>query len=92
LIEDLNSSNKKLNNLNYELDLLKNDIHQTQTDNKHLLKQCEDQSMLISNISIAKEKEISEIKNILTESVSDLNNKLLNKDNILKETLVDFEN
>jgi len=48
--------------------------------------------MLISNISIAKEKEISEIKNILTDSVSDLNNKLLNKDNILKETLVDFEN
>jgi len=28
LVEDLNSSNKKLNNLNYELDLLKSDLEQ----------------------------------------------------------------
>lgn len=45
LIDELNSSNKKLNDLNYESDLLKNETNQLQADNKSLTKQCEDQSI-----------------------------------------------
>lgn len=51
---------------------MKTDLSQTQLDNKNIMKQCEDQSMLISNISIAKEREISDIKNTLNESINEL--------------------
>lgn len=88
----MNFSNKKLNNLNYELDLLKQELNQLQTDNKNLTKQCEDQSNLTTTISLTKEKEISDIKKLLNISINDLNNKLLNKDIIIKETLNNFEN
>lgn len=81
-----------MNNLNYELDLLKQELNQLQTDYKNLTKQCEDQSNLTTTISLTKEKEISDIKKLLNISINDLNNKLLNKDIIIKETLNNFEN
>jgi len=54
----------------------------SQTENKNLLKQYDEQSILMSSISIAKEKELSELKKLLDDITYDLNLKLLNKDNI----------
>jgi len=48
--------------------------------------------MITSNLSITKEKEISDIKKRLNDSINDLNNKILSKDNRLKETLDNFDN
>lgn len=80
IIDDLNCSNKKLSESNYELNLYKNNFNMSQTDNKNLLKQYEEQNILMSNISVTKEKEISELKKLLGDINQDFNIKLLNKD------------
>lgn len=43
------------------------------------------------NISITKEKELSDVKKLLNVSINDLNNKILSKDIIIKETIDNFE-
>lgn len=47
--------------------------------------------MLTTNISITKQKELSEMKKLLDDTIHDFNIKLLNKDNIFKEALDNFE-
>merc|ERR1712000_708493 len=82
IIDELNCTNKKLSESNYELNLYKNNFNMLEIDNKNLLKQCDDQKILMTTISITKEKEISELKKLLDDTIHDSNIKLLNKDNM----------
>jgi hypothetical protein len=56
-----------------------------------LIKQLEDLKELITNISISKEKEISELKLILDNTTHDFNNQLITKDNLIKENQINFD-
>jgi len=82
ILDDLNCSNKKLSESNYELNLYKNNFNMLEIDNKNLLKQHDEQKILMTTISITKEKEISELKKLIDNNTHDFNVKLLNKDNM----------